>query len=176
MHTRAVARRRSLLVLACCTAAGLGASGCDEEDAACTSAHDELTAFIEVRDDNGPCTECSLEGGLMIIAGLANGCEQTARFTTASSCLMQSFMLVTESGEMIPTPIVCLPVFIDWELQPGEVVSSSTEWGRGDDWLSSSWGPVEPGRYRLILTMTNDLMTDSEVAPAVEAEIVVTAQ
>jgi hypothetical protein len=174
MRPRAAGRRRLLAVFAYGIAAGLAMRGCD--DGACTSPYDELTAFIEVHDGDGPCTECSAEDGLTIIAGLANGCERTEQFTTPSGCVARDFSLVKESGEMLSAGLACFPAVTTWELQPAEVVSSAREWGRGNDQLSSAWGPLEPGRYRLLLTMDTDLMTNSDVAPAIETEIVVTAQ
>lgn len=175
IRTWATGRRRLLAVLAGCMAAGLGASGCDDEESACTRPFGEPTAFIEVRDRNGACTDCTADGGLTFVVGLANGCDDVARFTTASGCLVEDFMLIRESGEMVSAGFGCIPVITDWEMQPGEVMSREVEWGRGQDQLSSSWGPIEPGRYRFLVRMHTDLMTDSEIAPAVESEIVVRA-
>ncbi|HWN71186.1 MAG TPA: hypothetical protein VNM90_26290 [Haliangium sp.] len=175
-RARAAARRPSLVALACCVAAGLAASGCEDDEPACNRPYDEPRAYLEVRDRNGACTECSAEGGLTIVVGLANGCENTARFTTSSSCLIQDFALVRESGEMVSAGIGCAPAITDWELAPAEVWTTEVEWGRGRDQLSGSWGPIVPGRYRFLMEMTTDLMTDTEVAPAVESEIVITAQ
>ena len=155
-------------------AAGLGASSCEDGEPACNVPHDGLAAFIEVRDRNGACTECSAEGGLTIVLGLANGCDGTARFTTPSSCLIEDFALIRESGEMVSVGVFCLYVISDWELQPGEVLSDELEWGGSRDQLSRVWGPLEPGRHRFLMVMAMDPWTDSEIAPAVESEIVVT--
>jgi hypothetical protein len=171
----AAGRHRLLAVLAGCIA-GLGAAGCAGDDPACTSSYDRLTALLEVRDSDGPCTECAAEGGLTITLGLANSCAQTAQFTTPESCVAQEFLLVTESGEARPASLGCFSAVTEHELQPGEVKTGTRTWGGSADDLSGAWGALEPGRYRLRLTMATDLMTDSELAPPVETEIVVTAR
>jgi hypothetical protein len=174
MRTCAAGRRRVLMALASCMAAGLGASGCGNDEPACSRPHDEPRAYIEVRDRNGACTECNGEGGLTFVFGLANCCDNVARFTTPNVCLVEDFWLIRDSGEMVAAGIGCLPSITDWELQPGEVKTSQGGWGVTEGDLSYAWGPPEPGHYRFLLTLATDLMTDEEIAPPVELEIIVT--
>jgi hypothetical protein len=174
MGTCMARRRRLIAALACSMAAGLGASGCGNDEATCDRPYDEPRAFLEVRDRNGACTQCNAEDGLTLVLGLANGCDNVARFTTSSTCLLDEFVMVRDSGEMVPAPIGCLPAITDVELQPGEVKTSEGAWGRTEGDLSSAWGPPEPGHYRFVATLTTDLMTGEEIAPPVEHEIIVT--
>jgi hypothetical protein len=175
MQTRATGRRRLLAALAGCMAAGLGASGCGgDSEAACSQPNEEPRAYIEVRDRDGACTECDAEGGLTLAVGLANGCDDVTRFTTPGACLMDDISLVRDSGEMISGGFGCLPAITEWELQPGEVRTVELAWGRNEDDLSLSWGPPEPGHYRVVMTPTTDVMTNSEIAPPAEVEIIVT--
>jgi hypothetical protein len=174
MRTRATGRRRLLAALACCMAAGLGASGCGgDSEAACSLPHDGPRAFVEVRDRDGVCTECNAEDGLTFVGGLANGCDDVARFTTPDRCFTKGLFLVRDSGEMVQAGYGCSPAVTEWELQPGQVEMSELAWEHEGE-LADMWGPPEPGHYRFVLVMATDLMTDMEIAPPVEVEITVT--
>jgi hypothetical protein len=158
--------------------AGLGASACDDPGNPPDTLGDPaecLAAYIAVRDGSGPCTECSAAAGLTITISLVNECEQAVEFTTSSSCLEEGFWMIDESGVMHAVGFACFGAVTERRMEPGQVFAGTSTWGGVDDDLSGAWGPLEPGRYRLRLEMTTNVVTDLVLAPPVETEIVVTA-